>query len=226
MQKCPVCGVRTDGIRRRCPLCGRSLPDAPEGDAAESTGIFPYIPPRKTYDLIFRISTFAAILILLVVHVIHRLYIPHMQIYTILMLGTVCAWIIVNIGARKRKSIAKGILWEAVISMILCLIWDRMTGWHGWSWGYVLPALSALLALNYFIMGIADRRRLSTFTGYFIISLVGTAAVAILYFTGHMTGLYAHFAVISMTVSGILLLSQVVFRGKYFLSELSRWLHL
>ena len=35
MQKCPVCGVRTDGIRRRCPLCGRSLPDAPEGDAAE-----------------------------------------------------------------------------------------------------------------------------------------------------------------------------------------------
>ncbi len=110
--------------------------------------------------------------------------------------------------------------------MILCLIWDRMTGWHGWSWGYVLPALSALLALNYFIMGIADRRRLSTFAGYFIISLVGTAAVAILYFTGHMTGLYAHFAVISMTVSGILLLSQVVFRGKYFLSELSRWLHL
>ena len=75
-------------------------------------------------------------------------------------------------------------------------------------------------------MGIADSRRLGTYAGYFLIALVGTAAVAVLYFTGKMTGLHAHFALYSMTVSVLLLLAQVVFRGKHFLSELQRWAHL
>ena len=224
MQKCPVCGVRTDGLRKRCPLCGRTLPDAPEKE--ESTGIFPLIPARRNYNLLFRISTFAAVMILLVATVIYRMYLPHDQIYMMVVLGTVCAWIIVNVGARKRKNIAKGILWEGVIAVLLCLPWDRMTGWHGWSWGYVLPSVSAVLAVFYYVMGIADSSRLGTYAAYFLVTLIGTAAVAILYFTGKMTGLYAHFAVISMTVSGLLLLGQLIFRGKHFLSETARWLHL
>ena len=224
MQHCPVCGVRTDGERKRCPLCGRVLSDAPETE--ESAGVFPVIPARRTYDLIFRISTFAAIVILVVAAVIHMLYIPHMPIFTLIVLGTVGAWIIVNVGARKRKNIAKGILWESVIALLLCLPWDWMTGWYGWSWGYVLPVLSAGLAVFYFVMGIVDSRRLGTYAGYFLITLCGTAVVAVLYFTGKMTGLHAHFAMLSMTVSVLLLLAQVVFRGRHFLSELQRWAHL
>ena len=224
MQKCPACGVRADGARNRCPLCGKTLSDAPEN--GESTGIFPLIPPRRTYDMIFRISTFAAIVILAVATVIHVLWLPHMPIYTMIVLGTICAWIIVNVGARKRRSIAKGILWEGVIAVLLCLPWDWMTGWHGWSWGYVLPAVSASLAVCYFVMGIADSSRLGTYAGYFLIALVGTAVVAVLFFTGKMTGLYKYFALISVTVSVLLLLAQMVFRGRHFLSELVRWAHL
>ena len=224
MQHCPVCGVRTDGVRKRCPLCGKVLPDAPETE--ESAGIFPVVPVRRSYDLLFRISTFAAIVILVVASVIHLLYLPHTQIFTMIVLGTVCAWITVNVGARKRKNIARGILWESVIAVLLCLPWDWMTGWHGWSWGYVLPVVSAGLAVFYFVMGIVDRSRPGTYAGYFLISLCGTAAVAILYFAGKMTGLYAHFALISMTVSVLLLLAQIVFRGRHFFSELQRWAHL
>ena len=224
MQKCPVCGVRTDGERKRCPLCGRTLPDAPE--TGESTGIFPLIPARSTYNLLFRISTFAAAVILALAAVIYRMYLPHTQIFLMIVLGTVCAWTIVNVGARKRRNIAKGILWEGVIAVLLCIPWDRMTGWHGWSWGYVLPTVSAALAIFYFVMGIADSSRLGTYAGYFLVTLIGTAAVAVLYFTGKTTGLPAHFAVLSMTVSGLLLLAQLIFRGKHFLSELERWFHL
>ena len=36
------------------------------------------------------------------------------------------------------------------------------------SWGYVLPVLSASLAVFYCVMGIADSRRLTTYTGYFL----------------------------------------------------------
>ncbi|MBQ3957003.1 MAG: hypothetical protein II680_14030, partial [Clostridia bacterium] len=102
---------------------------------------------------------------------------------------------------------------------------DRLNGWYGWSFGYVLPTVPAVLAVFYFVMGIADSRRMGTYAGYFAVTLIGTAAVAVLYFTGHMTGLYRHFAVISMSVSGLLLAAQIVFRGKHFLSELERWMH-
>ena len=74
-------------------------------------------------------------------------------------------------------------------------------------------------------MGIADSRRLTTYTGYFLITLIGAAAVAVLYFTGNMPGLYSYFAVISMSVCALLLAAQIVFRGKQFLSELQRWAH-
>ena len=223
MQKCPACDIAVDGARKRCPLCGKVMADAPE--SGESTGVFPLIPVKRTYDLIFRISTFAAILILVVVNIIHGLYLPHMPIYMTLTLATICAWIIVNVGARKRKNVAKGILWEGVLAVILCLLWDRLNGWYGWSFGYVLPTVPAVLAVFYFVMGIADSRRLGTYAGYFLITLCGTAAVAVLYFTGHMTGLAAHFGLLSMAVSLVLLLAQVIFRGKHFFSELGRWMH-
>ncbi len=225
MQNCPACGVRIDGQRARCPLCGRNLANAPAEE--ESTGVFPVVKPRRIYDLAFKISTFAAILILVVLNILRGLWLKEMplHIYLILTFAVVCAWIIVNVGMRKLGNIAKGILWEGVIILLLCLPWDALTGWHGWSWGYVLPVLSASLAVFYYVMGIADSRRLTTYTGYFLITLIGAAAVAVLYFTGNMPGLYAYFAVISMSVCALLLAAQVIFRGKQFLSELQRWAH-
>ena len=223
MQKCPACEVRLDGERKRCPLCGRALADAPE--TVESTGIFPLIPTRRNYNLVFRISSFAAILILVVATILNVLYLHHQQIYLFLCLATVCAWITVNVGMRRRRNIAKVILCECVIGVLLCLPWDWLTGWHGWSWGYVLPCVSAGLAVFYFVMGIVDSKRLTTYTGYFLVTMIGTAAIAVLFFTGKMTGLYRDFAVISMGVSLLLLAAQLVFRGKHFLSEMERWAH-
>ena len=224
MQKCPACGVRIDGERKRCPLCGRTLTDAPAGE--ENTGVFPLIPPHKTYHLIFKISTFAAIFILIVVNILHGVYLPHMPIYMTLTLSTVCAWIIINVGVRRRKSIPKGILCEGLIGVLLCLLWDRLTGWYGWSWRYVLPVTFAALGIFYFVMGMVDRRRLSTYAGYFLISALGMAAVAVLFFTGHTDGVARHFAVICMGVTVSLLAAQIVFRGKLFLSEVNRWVHM
>ena len=112
MQNCPACGVRIDGQRARCPLCGRNLANAPAEE--ESTGVFPVVKPRRIYDLAFKISTFAAILILVVLNILRGLWLKEMplHIYLILTFAVVCAWIIVNVGMRKLGNIAKGILWE------------------------------------------------------------------------------------------------------------------
>lgn len=223
MQKCTSCGVNLTGERQVCPLCGQKLDHEPE---KETYDVFPNIPVKVTYHLIFRISTFAAIFGILVVNIINKLFIPHLKIYVPLTLGIICAWIVINVGFKKRKNIPKNILYEAVISVLLCIVWDYLMGWRGWSIGYVLPAASAGLTAFYFIMGIADKSRLTAYAGYFMISEIGILVCAILGFLHFFHGIAEYFAVLAVGLGIMLLLAQVIFRGKRFLSELHRWLHL
>ena len=223
MQKCTSCGVKLTGSRKVCPLCGKKLDDVPE---TESYGIFPNIPVHVTYDFIFKISTFSMIVAIIVVHMINFTFLPNLAIYLPLSLSAICAWIIINVGFKKRKNIPKNIMYEAVIAIVLCLIWDHFTGWRGWSYHYVLPSIAGALCIFYFVMGIVDTKRLSTYVPYFITSELALLFCAILLFCGLMEGVARYFTVISLGIGLTLLIAQIVFRGKTFASELYRWLHM
>jgi len=223
MQKCSSCGVKLTGSRKVCPLCGKRLDDAPE---IETYGMFPNIPVHVTYDFIFKISTFVMILAIIVVHVINLTFLPDLAIRVPLSLGAVGAWIIINVGFKKRKNIPKNIMYEAVIAIVLCLIWDKLTGWFGWSYHYVLPIIASALCIFYFVMGIVDRKRLSTYVSYFVTSEGIVLICVILLFCGVMEGISRYFAVITITLGLLLLIAQIVFRGKTFASEIYRWIHM
>lgn len=222
MQKCTSCGVNVTGERHLCPLCGRKIGDSVE----ESYDIFPKIPMHISYNFIFKISTFAMILAIIVINIINYIFIPDLAIYVPLSLGAVCAWIIINVGFKKRKNIPKNIMYEAIISVILCIVWDKLTGWIGWSIDYVLPVTSAALVVFYFIMGITDKKRLTAYAVYLIISEIGIVATAILLFAEILDGISRYFGVISVGIGVTLLIAQLIFRGKNFLSELHRWIHM
>jgi len=222
-QRCSSCGVKLTGERRACPLCGRKL----NGDVTEeSYEIFPQVPVKFTYDLIFKISTFVGILAIIVINIINYVFIPHLAIYVPLTLGIIFAWIIINVGFVQRKNIPKNIMHEAVIVVLLCILWDKVNGWRGWSVDYVLPVVSASLCVFYFVMGIADRRRLTTHAGYFMVSMIGIVITAILMYVGIFEGIAQYFAVLSIGVGLTLLIAQIVFRGRSFFSELHRWIHM
>jgi len=224
-QRCSSCGVKLTGERRACPLCGRKLED---GDhvTEESYEIFPQVPVKFTYDLIFKITTFVGILAIIVINIINYVFIPHLAIYVPLTLGVVCAWTIVNVGFVQRKNIAKNIMYEAVIVVVLCIIWDKANGWRGWSVDYVLPVVSASLCIFYFVMGIVDSRRLTTNAGYFVISMIGVVITAVLMYLGVFEGIAQYFAVIAVGIGLTLLIAQIVFRGRSFFSEVHRWIHM
>lgn len=225
-QRCSSCGVKLTGERRACPLCGRKLEDGGK-ITEESYEIFPQVPVKFTYDLIFKITTFVGILAILVINIINYVFIPHLAIYLPLTLGVICAWTIINVGFVQRKNIPKNIMYEAVIVVLLCILWDKANDWRGWSTGYVLPVVSASLCVFYFVMGIADRRRPTTYAGYFMISIIGIAVTAVLMFLGFFEGTVAqYFAVIAVGVGLTLLIAQIVFRGRSFFSEVYRWIHM
>ena len=68
-QRCSSCGVKLTGERRVCPLCGRKLEDG-EHVTEESYEIFPQVPVKFTYDLIFKITTFVGILAIIIINII------------------------------------------------------------------------------------------------------------------------------------------------------------
>ena len=128
--------------------------------------------------------------------------------------------------ALSPKKTIEGSVGGIITSIVLCLLWDYFTGWRGWSTGYVLTTTSVGLVIFYFVMGIADRSRYTTYTGYFMISEIGIVVCFILNLLGVFCGIAEYFAVMAVSVGLLLFLAQVVFRGKGFFSELHRWLHL
>ncbi len=216
---CEKCGVYLTGERNRCPLCGRVF----RNGGQEDTEAYPEIPLRISYNLIFKISTFAAIMAILIINVINAAFIPHLALYIPFTIITICAWVIVNIGYQKRKNIPKNIFYLAIISMAVCIWIDYLLGWYHWSVNYVLPIMSSSLPTFYFVLSLVDRRNASTYGIYFLLSMIGTLLTFILYLCDVI---YVRpFAVISIGVSVGLLCFQLIFRWRSFSSELSSRFH-
>ncbi|MBE6598358.1 MAG: hypothetical protein E7638_02825 [Ruminococcaceae bacterium] len=219
MIKCDSCGVNITGKRSHCPLCGKMI----SGGQAEDYGVFPKVRVKVSYDLIVKITTFAAIVAILVINIINFSFIPHLKLYVPLSLGVGCAWLIIVVGVRKRKNIPKNILYEGIISVLLCLLWDKVTGWHGWSVNYVIPITFAAMNVFYFVMSYIDRSKNSQYQIYFVLSLFGTLISVILWLTGAADP--TPFVTIPIGVGVSLLIAELIFRGKKFVSELHRRFH-
>lgn len=219
MIKCDSCGISIVGERSHCPLCGKKISDAEK----EDYGVYPKVKVKMSYNLIVKITTFAAVVALLVINIINFSFIPHLPIYVPLSLGVGCAWLIIIVGVKKRKNIPKNIMYEGIISVILCLLWDKVTGWHGWSINYVIPITFAAMNVFYFVMSYVDRSKNTQYNIYFIMSLIGTLISVILWLTGAATP--TPFVTIPIGVGISLLIAQLIFRGRSFLSELHRRFH-
>ena len=99
MMKCDNCGVNIVGERSSCPLCGKKISDA----VSEDYGVFPKVKVKMSYNLIVKITTFAAFVAILVINIINFSFIPHLRLYVPLSLGVGCAWLIIVVGVKKRK---------------------------------------------------------------------------------------------------------------------------
>ena len=58
-------------------------------------------------------------------------------------LGVVTTWLVVVMAVRKRRNVAKGTVYLVVLIGQVCVYWDYLTGWHGWSLTYAVPIVCA-----------------------------------------------------------------------------------
>ena len=53
--------------------------------------------------------------------------------------GCFCGWLIVAVAYAKRRNILKNEILQLLLVTIIAVLWDKYSGWHGWSLDFVLP---------------------------------------------------------------------------------------
>src|SRR6478735_12792712 len=140
MRCCTGCAVAIEGSWTRCPLCGAAV----SGEAVASP--FPAVPlrfsRRRVWRALFLISV-AVILASFAVQLLFSRGLAGIGVLRSVWLGLITMWLVVLMAVRKRRNVAKGTVYLVVLVGLVCVYWDYLTGWRGWSLTYAVPILDA-----------------------------------------------------------------------------------
>lgn len=225
MRYCPRCKVFVDGERQRCPLCENTLVQKEDAPEIKGEGdFFPKVPDNSgIYNLCIKIFLLITVIVIVASVAINYFY-HHRGWWSLFVAAALaCIWASAGIGIRKRKNILKNILWQMIAISLICIVWDMMTGWRGWSVSFVLPItyMTAMLAL--FILNKVMRLRVEDYMIYSLMgSFFGLIPLIFLIF-GNLK--YRLPSVLCVSASIVFLAVLVIFQGGSMVNELKRRSH-
>lgn len=221
MKRCDDCAVEIAGDWAHCPLCHQPT----KGHAGPSP--FPAIPLNFSRRRVLRLLFLGSLGIILGSFAIQLLLgrgSAEFGAIRSVWLGVVTMWLVVLMAVRKRRNVAKSIVYLVFLVGLLCVYWDYLTGWYGWSLNYAVPIVcgSSILALI-----IAVRSMRIEVGNYIIYSgitiLLGLMPIVFLVFGWVTTPLPSAICVV---VSVLALVLIQVYRGAEVRHELVKRLHL
>lgn len=221
MPKCEKCGVSVRGTLTRCPLCQGPL--APGGAPAED--IFPAPRPvRPTHRFWLRLLAFLSAALMILCAAANYL-LPWEGMWSLFVgAGILSFWVSLSAVIRKRRNIAKTILWLVCLISAMAVLWDRFTGWRCWSLDYVVPILClaaiAAMAVLGWVLGIS----LSDYLVYLMIGGFFGVIPLLFLLLGWVDAALP--SVICVAASLLFLAGLGAFRGESMARELRRRFHL
>lgn len=225
MRYCPRCKVFVDGDRKRCPLCENKLIEKENPPEIKGEGDFlPKVPDNSgIYNLcikIFLLITVIAIVASIAVNYFFR-HRGWWSLFVAAALG--CIWASAGIAIRKRKNILKNVLWQMIAISVICMVWDKMTGWRGWSVSFVLPITYMTAMLVLVILNKVMRLRAEDYMIYSLMgSLFGLIPLIFLIF-GDLK--YRVPSVLCVSASVVFVAVLAIFQGSHMVNELKRRSH-
>ncbi|WP_027108306.1 DUF6320 domain-containing protein [Lacticigenium naphthae] len=147
MKYCPECKIELKGDPPNCPLCEATVIDR---DGEVEPNPYPEIPLRFRRERIFRYLIGFSLLIILSYILAELFFDLSVGFVEYLLFAVVSLWVSMLILIRKRRNIAKSIVYLLVTFSLLSLYLDAIQGWSGWSLTYAIPSISisALLAMQ------------------------------------------------------------------------------
>lgn len=138
--------------------------------------------------------------------------------------GCVCAWLVVMVAYSKRRNILKNEIWQLLLISVIAILWDRFTGWRGWSVDFILPF--GVLSVQFSVPVIARVNRLKReeYLFYLVQACIAGLIPMILVWTGVVKFVYP--SVICAGISILTLAALFIFCKKDTLREFHKKLRM
>ena len=138
--------------------------------------------------------------------------------------GCVCAWLVVMAAYSKRRNILKNEIWQLLLISVIAILWDRFTGWRGWSVDFILPF--GVLSVQFSVPVIARVNRLKReeYLFYLVQACIAGLIPMILAWTGVVKFVYP--SVICAGISILTLAALFIFCKKDTLREFHKKLRM
>ena len=94
---------------------------------------------QKEDRKVMQIFSFLCIVVAVVCGMLNYLTLETLNWFWFAAAGCFCGWLVVFVAYAKRRNILKSETWQLLIITVLCILWDRFTGWRGWSLDFVFP---------------------------------------------------------------------------------------
>ena len=141
-----------------------------------------------------------------------------------LWLGMTAMWLVVLLAVRKRRNVAKNIVYLNLAVGLICVYWDFLSGWHRWSLNYAVPIVLAASIIALLITVRVIRMEVGEYIVYSGLTvLLGLTPIVFLVF-GWVTQPLP--SAICAAISLLALVVLQVYRGAEVRHELAKRLHL
>ena len=222
MLRCNHCGVDLPGNPRQCPLC-QSVPTGAADDAGRP---FPRLPAAQRDGSVKLLAgmAFGSVCACVVCVVINLIFPTGGWWSLFIIAGIASLWADFAIMIKKRKNLQKSILWQVAAVTLLAYIWDRYTGFHGWSLDYVLPILCTCAMIGMTALAKIRKLHIQDYILYLIMDCILGIISLVLIFTSAVKVVIP--SAVCFGSSVIFLAALLFFEGKALRAEIHRRLHL
>lgn len=147
MRKCDHCKVEINGDWATCPLCRQAIDQT--GEVIPSS--YPDVPLQFNNQRIIKWLVWLSLLIILVIFAFAYIWRGEIRVFEGAVLGIGTIWLIVLIIVRKRRNLAKSVLYLLVSLSLVSAYLDYLLGWTGWSLTYAIPIFCSASLVGMFV---------------------------------------------------------------------------
>lgn len=148
MSRCAQCAVKIEGAWMHCPLCGSPVSGEPVASP------LPAVPlsysRRRIWKTLF-LTSLAVIAASFAAQLLFSNEMDRLGVIRSVWLGVSAMWLVVLTAVRKRHNLAKTTVYLVLLIGLICVYWDYLTGWDGWSLTYAVPIVCAAAAVGLLI---------------------------------------------------------------------------
>ncbi len=220
MRRCKDCKIEVLGNRKTCPLCHNRIDESEPFEPSP----FPDIPLRFSSHLTIKILSFISVVLIVISFSANWIFSNKLDWAWFVVFGVVSMSLVTWTIVRKRRNLAKGIVYQIIILSGLLLLWDHATGYRGWSVTYGIPLLNCTAICAMFIAVRIVRLEVGDYILY--LALAGLFGIVPVLFIMFQWVFSLVPSVLSIAFSIILLTAIIIFHGSAIYHEIRKRMYL